>query len=739
MLATFVYFSAKITNNPAGLSRINDIFAFQTLKPKMGSRRRTAVIAVFLAAVMAALFIMTVKVDDSKVNIGRSDISISDGHLTPEALWAMGRIGGVTLSPDGSRIAYQVSYYSVQENASHTVIYVMNADGSNPRLLTRTAASESSPAWIDNEHIAFLSARKGIHQLWSMDIKGRSRRQLTRSEKDIEGFLFAPDMSHVLLVQSVPNPLVRETQYDDLPKATGMIADDLMFRHWDSWTTSLPHPFIAGFDGRMVSADMTDLLEGEPYESPMLPFGGIEQFAWSPDGKSVAYTCRKKTGSEYAKSTDSDIYLYDIESGTTVNLCKLEGDADQNMGYDINPKFSTDGRYIAWQSMERDGYESDINRLYVMDLTDKSKHSVSGRFDSNVDDFIWAQDMNYLFFIGSWQGRQSLFSVDLNGNILSINDDAYDYTSLAWGGERRLIVTRQSMRFASEIYAVDTRRGLAEKLSHENDHIFAQLDNIKVEARAVKTTDGKDMLTWVVYPPNFDETKKYPTLLFCEGGPQNMVSQFWSYRWNFRLMADQGYIIVAPNRRGLPGFGKKWLEQISGDYGGQCMKDLLSAIDDICNEPYVDKDRLGCVGASFGGYSVYWLAGHHEGRFKCFIAHDGIFNLEQQFMETEEMWFPYWDMGAPYWEKNSVTENTYPKSPHLFADKWDTPILCIHGEKDYRVLYSQAISAFQAARLRGVEAELLLFPDENHWILKPQNGILWQRTYFNWLNRWLKD
>ena len=705
----------------------------------MGDRRRTALTVVLVAAIIAALFIMKVKVDSSKVNIGKSDIRIEDGRLTPEALWAMGRIGGVTVSPDGSKIAYQVSYYSVQENASHTVIYVMDADGGNVRLLTRSAVSESSPAWMDADHIAFLSAKDGVSQVWAMDIKGKHRKQLTHSDSDIEGFLFAPGNSHILLVKSVPNPLVKEKQYEDLPKASGMIADDLMFRHWDSWTTSIPHPFLATFDGESVSDKMTDLLEGEPYESPMLPFGGIEQFTWSPDGKMVAYTCRKKTGAEYSKSTDSDIYLYYIENGETVNLCKVDGDPDQNMGYDINPKFSDDGRYIAWQSMERDGYESDINRLYVMDLSDHSKWCVTDRFESNVDDFIWAQDRDYFYFIGSWQGRMSLFSVDLNGNVITVNDDAYDYGTLAWGGDRQLIVTRQSMRFASEIFIIDTRRGIAEKISHENDHIFSQLENIMVEARAVKTTDGKDMLTWVVYPPNFDATKKYPTLLFCEGGPQNMVSQFWSYRWNFRLMADQGYIIVAPNRRGLPGFGKKWLEQISGDYGGQCMKDLLSAIDDICKEPYVDKDRLGCVGASFGGYSVYWLAGHHEGRFKCFIAHDGIFNLEQQFMETEEMWFPYWDMGGPYWEKNSVTRNTYSQSPHLYADKWDAPILCIHGEKDYRVLYSQAISAFQAARLRGVPAELLLFPDENHWILKPQNGILWQRTYFAWLDRWLKQ
>lgn len=703
----------------------------------MDNKRFTIIIVLLAAAVITIICMKTGK-EEGKVNIGKTDIRIEEGRLTPEALWAMGRIGDVKVSPDGTRIAYQVSYYSVQENASHTVIYVMDSDGANVRLLTETPESEHSPAWIDNEHIAYLSVKDGVQQIWSMDIRGQHRKQLSHSDRDIEGFLFSPDLKHVLTVMSVPNPLVREKQFEDLPKATGMIADDLMFRHWDSWTTQIPHPYIAAFDGKKLASESIDLLEGEPYESPMLPFGGIEQFAWSPDGKSIAYTCRKKTGADYARSTDSDIYLYDIETGKTVNLCKIDGADDMNMGYDINPKFNSDGRYIAWQSMERDGYESDINRLYVMDLKDNRKWSVSDNFDSNVDDYVWAFDKDYFYFIGSWQGRMSLYSVDLNGNVITINADVCDYNSLAAANNQILIVTRQSMRFATEIFSVDVRRGLVEKLSHENDHIFSQLDNIKVEARAVKTTDGKDMLSWVVFPPNFDETKKYPVLLFCEGGPQNMVSQFWSYRWNFRIMADQGFIIVAPNRRGLPGFGRKWLEDISGDYGGQCMKDLLSAIDDICSEPYVDKDRLGCVGASFGGYSVYWLAGHHEGRFKCFIAHDGIFNLEQQYVETEEMWFPQWDLGGPYWEKNKVTKNTYASSPHLFADKWDTPILCIHGEKDYRIIYSQAVSAFQAARLRGVPAELLLFPDENHWVLKPQNGILWQRTYFNWLDKWLK-
>ena len=691
--------------------------------------------AVILAATV--LVMDNCKEQQSKVNIGRSAIKVENGLMTPEVLWAMGRIGGVATSPDGSKIAYQVSYYSIQENAGHTVIYVMDDKGGNVKLLTLTEASEHSPAWIDNDHIAFLTAASGSQQIWSMAADGTDRRQLSFTDRDVEGFLFSPDMAQVLMIMGVPNPLVREKAYEDLPKATGMIADDMMFRHWDSWVTALPHPYVAPFDGKKVSQVTLDLLEGEPYESPMLPFGGIEQFDWSPDGCSVAYTCRRKQGMDYTRSTDSDIYLYRIQSGETVNLCKMDGDKDRNMGYDTNPKFSPDGTRIAWQSMERDGYESDRNRLYVMDLATGKKRSVSEDFDSNVDDFIW-DDCETLYFIGSWHGRMSLFRTGVDNVTEPVNDDVCDFNSLAWAHNNRLIVTRQSIKNATEIYSVDVQRGLCERISHENDHIFSQLDNIRVEERWIRTTDGKDMLTWVILPPGFDASKKYPTILFCEGGPQSMVSQFWSYRWNFRIMASQGYVVVAPNRRGLPGFGQEWLEQISGDYGGQCMKDYLTAIDEISREPYVDKDRMGCVGASFGGFSVYWLAGNHEGRFKAFIAHDGIFNLEQQYVETDEMWFPQWDLGGPYWDDNSTARKTYATSPHLFVDRWDTPILCIHGEKDYRILYSQAVAAFQAARLHDVPAELLLFPDENHWVLKPQNGILWQRTFFNWLDRWLK-
>ena len=706
----------------------------------MNSKRQVKII--LLVIFMAAAAMVTkyeVKSREKVKVIGKQQIEITDGKLTPEVLWAMGRIGSVAVSPDESKIAYQVTYYDINENKGHTVICTMNSDGTNNIQLTKSHYNEHSPAWLSDGRIAFISNRSGKQQIWAMDVDGKHKKQLSFSEKDIEGFLFSPDESQVLMVMSIPNPLVKEQQYEDLPKATGIVAEDLMYRHWDNWVTSIPHPFIATFNGEKVSDTTLDLLNGEPYESPMLPFGGIEQFAWSPDSKTIAYTSRKKVGLEQTKSTDSDIYFYTISTGETTNICKIAGDSDQNMGYDINPQYSPDGKYIAWQSMERDGYESDRNRLYVMDLETKKKWSVSEEFDSNVDAILWDKSNHEIFFIGSWHGRMSIFKTDLEGHINTIHSDNCDYGSITWGKSKDIIATRQSLTSATEIYRVDARRSLASRLSHENDHIFSQLNKPKVEERWIETTDGKSMLTWVVYPPEFDASKKYPTLLYCQGGPQSMVSQFWSYRWNLNIMASQGYIVVAPNRRGLPGFGQEWNEAISGDYGGQCMKDLLTAIDEVSKEPFVDKDRLGCVGASFGGYSVYWMAGHHEGRFKAFIAHDGIFNTEQQYLETEEMWFPNWDFGGPYWEKNEKTARTYANSPHLFVDKWDTPILCIHGEKDYRILYSQAVAAFNAAQLRGIPSELLLFPDENHWVTKPQNSIMWQRRFFGWLDRWLKS
>ena len=677
--------------------------------------------------------------DADKPVIGKQEIRIKDKKLTPEALWAMGRIGSSSVSPDGKQIAYTVSYYSVKENKSHTVIYVMNADGTNNLLLTTTADSEVEPAWIKGgSKIAFLSAASGSMQLWEMNPDGSERKQLSSYEGGIDGFKFSPDESKVLFIAQVKYGERTSDLYPDLDKASGKVINDLMYKHWDEWVESIPHPFVAAFDGNQVGT-ATDILKNEPYESPMKPFGGIEQLAWSNDSKQIAYTCRKKTGLEYFVSTDSDIYLYNTENGETRNLCK-EDATDKNLGYDTNPKFSPDGKSIAWQSMERDGYESDRNRLCVMNLKSGVKTYVTEAFQSDVDDYCWAPDGKTLYFVGVWHATSMIHSTNLKGEVKQLTDGMYDYTSVAMLNNKQLLTKRHSISEADELFAVDLKKkNTVTRITKENDHIFSQLKMGKVEARWTKTVDGKDMLSWVVYPANFDPNKKYPTLLFCEGGPQSPVSQFWSYRWNLQIMAANDYIVIAPNRRGLPGFGMEWLEEISTNYGGHCMDDYLSAIDDIAKEPYVDKDHLGCVGASFGGYSVYWLAGHHNKRFKAFIAHDGFFNMEQQYLETEELWFTNWDLGGAYWEKNNpAVQRSYANSPHLFVDKWDTPILCIHGEKDYRILASQGMAAFNAAKLRGVPAQLLIFPDENHWVLKPQNGILWQRTFFAWLDKWLK-
>ena len=671
--------------------------------------------------------------------IGKQEIRIKNKKLTPEALWAMGRIGSSSVSPDGKQIAYTVSYYSVKENKSHTVIYVMNADGTNNLLLTHTADSEVEPTWIKGgSKIAFLTAASGSMQIWEMNPDGSERKQLSSYEGGIKGFKFSPDESKVLFISQVKYGQRTSDIYPDLDKASGKVINDLMYKHWDEWVENIPHPFVASFDGNQVGA-ATDILKDEPYESPMKPFGGIEQLAWSNDSKQIAYTCRKKTGLEYSVSTDSDIYLYNTETGETRNLCK-EDATDKNLGYDTNPKFSPDGKSIAWQSMERDGYESDRNRLCVMDLKSGEKTYVTEAFQSGVDDYCWAPDGKTLYFVGVWHATSMVHSTNLKGEVKQLTDGMYDYTSVAMLNNKQLLTKRHSLSEADELFTVDLKKKNAvTRITKENDQIFSQLQMGKVEARWTKTVDGKDMLSWVVYPANFNPNKKYPTLLFCQGGPQSPVSQFWSYRWNLQLMAANDYIIIAPNRRGLPGFGMEWLEDISTNYGGHCMNDYLSAIDDIAKEPYVDKDRLGCVGASFGGYSVYWLAGHHNKRFKAFIAHDGFFNMEQQYLETEELWFTNWDLGGAYWEKNNpAVQRSYANSPHLFVDKWDTPILCIHGEKDFRILASQGMAAFNAAKLRGVPAQLLIFPDENHWVLKPQNGILWQRTFFAWLDKWLK-
>lgn len=664
--------------------------------------------------------------------IGKSSIQIEGRTLTPEVLWAMGRIGGLSVSPDAKQIVYSTSYYSVPLNKSNSELFIMNSDGTENKQLTNTAFSEGSAVWIKNgSKIAFVSTESGSPQVWEMNPDGTGKKQLSSVENGIEGFLFSPDEKKVMLISTVQVVKSTADKYPDLPLASGVVVDDLMYKHWDEWKTEAPHPFIGDFDGNEIT-NLKDIMEGELFEAPVRPFGGIEQLSWNTTSDKLAYTSRKKTGKEYAFSTNTDIYVYDLNSKNTTNI--TEG----MMGYDTNPQYSPDGKSIAWLSMERDGYEADQNRLFVMDLTTGEKRFISKDFESNVDDYTWSKDAQNIYFTGVWHATAQMYSIDVpTAKITRLTEGMHDFASVALL-EDQLVGKRHSLSSGDEIFTV-ALNGDATQITWENKHVYDQVDFGKVEKRWIKTTDNKEMLTWVIYPPHFDPAKKYPTLLYCQGGPQSPVSQFWSYRWNPQLMAANGYIVVAPNRRGLPGFGLEWNESISGDYGGQVMNDYLSAIDELSKEPFVDTDKLGAVGASFGGYSVYWLAGHHNKRFKAFIAHDGIFNMEMQYLETEEMWFAHWDMGGAYWDKNNATaQRTFANSPHKFVDKWDTPILCIHGEKDYRILANQGMGAFNAAVIRGVPAELLIYPDENHWVLKPQNGILWQRTFFNWLDKWLK-
>ena len=658
-----------------------------------------------------------------------ADLKLSSDVMTPEVLWAFGRIGSVRLSPDGTRAVYDVTYFNKEENRAYTDLYVMTLNDGKTTRLTDTDCNEAEPAWTpDGKHITYIA--KG--QLWEMNPDGTSPRRVTDIEGGINGYLYAPDMSKIVYLKDVRLEPTVQDLHPDLPKANARIINDQFYRHWNDWVEAYTHLFVAGYTpGRQITAGK-DILDGEHWESPVRPWGGTEQLAWTPDSKQLIYTCRKKTGVEYASSTNTDLYAYHTETGATVNL--TEGMA----GYDKNPVVSPDGQHLAWESMERDGYEADKIRLFVMDLRTGEKRDYSKGFDQNAEGLKWG-DNQTVWFISDRHATDEIYSLDLvSGKIRKHTEGVHNYTSVIPNGDH-LIATKISMSKPAEIYRVDPATGKDTELSFVNKHLLDQLTMGKVEKRWVKTTDGKKMLVWMIYPPHFDASKKYPALLYCEGGPQSTVSQFWSYRWNFQQMAANGYIIVAPNRRGLPGFGQEWLEQISGDYSGQNIKDYLSAIDDAKREPYIDADRLGCVGASYGGYSVYYLAGHHDKRFKAFIAHCGIFDLKMQYYTTEEMWFANWDMGGAPWDKgNKVAQRTFANSPDLFAGKWDTPILVIHGQKDFRIDVSQGMAAFNVARMRGIPAQYLYFPEECHWVTGCQDGILWQRTFKAWLDKWLK-
>lgn len=671
--------------------------------------------------------------NDNQKIIEKPTIEITDGMLTPEVLEAFGRINEMAVAPDGKTIAFTLSYEDIEENRSNSEIYLINSDGSDMKRLTKTAPSEFNLQWIeDGSRLAFLAKddATGVPQLHSMKADGSDRKCLSKVKAGIECFKISPDGKKIIFGSTI-KPYDRDTTvFEGLPKTTGRLVNDLMYKHWDEWVTEIPHPFLANMEGDLT--DALDIMEGEPFECPMRPHDGAEDFAWSPDSKSLVYVCRKFAGQDYAFSTNSDLYLYDLEKKTTSNL--TEG----NEGYDLNPTFSPDGKTLAWLSMQTAKYESDKKRLMVMDMASKSKRDLTENWDYWPEDITWAKDGKEIYFTGYYQGTEPAFRINVaTAEVNQIAGGQWDYQSLQLTRDGKVYGMRHSMLQPNDIIAIAD--GDAKYLTNVNEDILSKLAEVKVEKRTVPTTDGKEMTAWVILPANFDANKKYPALLYCQGGPQQAVSQFWSYRWNFRIMAAHGYVVIAPARRGTPGFGHEWNHQISKDYGGQNMQDYIAAAKYIAAEPYVDSEKIGAVGASYGGFSCYWLAGHNDGIFKAFIAHAGIFNFEAQYLETEEMWFADYDIGGPYWdESNAAAQRTYATSPHKFVNNWKAPMLITVGEKDYRILASQGMMAFNAAKMHGLEAEMLVFPDENHWVIKPQNAILWQRVFFRFLDRQLK-
>lgn len=702
-----------------------------------------------------------------KSYIGRSDIKIEDGVMTPQALLAMGRLSGPQLSPDGARILYTVSYTSVEQNRSCANLFVCDADGGNAKQISRFGSSVSAAKWsADGKSIYFLQEGK----LWNAAFGGKTvgaRKQISNLSKDIMDYSISPSGDKIIYISEIDGPVKTPADIDpSLDKAQAYITDDLMYRHWDHWVTHTPRTFLAPLS-QLDDEHSTDLLGNEPYELPTEPFGGIEQLSWSADSRYIAYSCRKKTGKQYAFSTNCGIYIYDTANGNTLDV-KTDG------GYDTDPVWNEDGSRLAWISMARDGYEADRQRILVCEVNSDGVASnireLTAGYDNDASGLVWHGDELYFSSMRP-TATQSIMKVDLDGKVSQITSPKWEYDFFSpWairseGDGLGLYATYYSLMQPAEMVYVHVGEGdtTCRQISHENEHILSQLDTPHAESIHIKTVDDKQMQCWVLYPPHFDASKKYPAIEIVLGGPQGTNSQDWSYRWCYRLMAQQGYIVIMPNRRGTTAFGQEWKEQISGDYPGLNMQDYLTAGRYIKSQPYVDK--LACVGASYGGFSVYMLEGIHGDLYDCFIAHAGIFNQTQMWYTTEEMWFSNFDNGgcseyaytpgqigpkgdgvtfgglrqggAPY-SQLAKAKRHYANSPETKVTNWHTPLLVFHGMMDYRIPYEQGMAAFNAAQMMGVPSRMVIFPEENHWILRPQNSLLWHEEFYSWLDKWCK-
>ncbi|MDR2026881.1 MAG: S9 family peptidase [Prevotellaceae bacterium] len=666
--------------------------------------------------------------------IGKKDIKLAGRLMTPEVLWHFGRIGNVNVSPDGKQIAYTVTWYDIEQNASNSEIHIMDTGGGNKKQLTGSPEKEGALKWRpDGAYIGFV--RKG--KLFEIKPDGSGEREIAiPGDRQVNEFSYSPDGKKLLLaIDTRVTKVLGKDIYEDLPKANAYVNEDLMYRHWDTWKDgSFTHLYIAGYADGTVSS-IEDINKDEPWDIPTKPFDDINETSWSPDSKILAYSAKKLAGKEYAESTNSNIYLYSTENGQTEML--TEG----MHGYDKSPSFSPDGSKLLWLSMERAGYEADKSRIFVYDFATGTKTDCSKEFDSNPSGTVWSKDGKSLYFTACFDETFRIFQMTFSENAASgifrqlSKDGFFDYQNIQETADGFAVIRSQIVKPA-EIHKFDVKTGESTEISFVNKDLLEQLDLPEMELHRIKTSDNKIMPAWVILPPKIDKSKKYPCILMCTGGPQGEISQSYSYRWNYALMASQGYAVIYPARRGVSGYGQEWSDAVSKDHGGQPERDLLSAADYIASQPWIDENRIAAVGASYGGYSVFWLAGNHNKRFKAFIAHCGIFDMRAMYTTTEEMFFENWETG-PFWDKNN--EKQYEQSPVNFIKNWDTPILVFHGEHDYRVPYTQGLAAFNAARMMNIPAKLVVFPEETHWVLRPQNAILWQREFFAWLDKWLNN
>lgn len=664
-----------------------------------------------------------------------SNTVMAQENLTPEKLLQLGRVSGGIINQHTGEVIYHVTHFNIDSNKSHKNTFAINLKSKKSRPLN-TEKENLSILTVTNDK-KYITLKNNHLEL--IDFDGKNALQLSKIKSDITNLKISPDGKHILFTKPVQlHQTKSKDKYPDLDKSNAYVFDDLHYRHWDAWSDGkFSHVFYATYkDGKIGTA--IDIMKDEPFDCPKKPFGGAEDVIWAADGQSIIYVSKKKYGKEYSLSTNTDIYQYSLATKTTVNL--TEG----MFGYDTHPTFSNKGKFLAFTSMNEDGYESDKNDIIILDLSNKQKYNLTRNWDGTVNSFIWSNDDSKIYFLAVTKGTEQIYEIKLQNNltgndkqhIRQLTHGTWDITAIIGQLNNQLIVTKTDMNRAAELFTVDVVSGKLDQLTTVNNEAYDRIAKSKIEERWVQTTDGKDMLTWVIYPPDFDANKKYPTLLYCQGGPQSAVSQFYSFRWNFQLMAAQGYIVIAPNRRGLPGFGVEWNEQISGDWGGLAMQDYLSAIDDLAKENYIDKNRLGCIGASYGGYSVYMLAGIHQNRFKTFIAHNGLFDIKSWYGTTDELFFANKDIGGAYWQANPPL--SYEKfNPSNFVKNWNTPILIFQGGKDYRVPIEQGLQAYQAAQLKGIKSRLVYFPEENHWVLGTQNALVWQREFFKWLKETL--